>query len=197
MPELLHQTIRLSGGRHSSPDDGMCVAELASVLAGEPFTDHPASVSRVIAAFLRTYNDRVDADRRQHLLPYAALVVGTRAGLEVERQRAMRCVTWAVDELGAPVPRLRPRLRRLARGLPGGSMAFCELAARWAAWRVPLRDDATHRAVLRLLDELLAIGQPVSRLTVPAATPAATAPAATSAAARPRRTEAGASGLAP
>lgn len=197
MPELLHQTIRLSGGRHSSPDDGMCVAELASVLAGEPFTDHPASVSRVIAAFLRTYNDRVDADRRQHLLPYAALVVGTRAGLDVERQRAMRCVAWAVDELGAPVPRLRPRLRRLARGLPGGSMAFCELAARWAAWRVPLRDDATHRAVLRLLDELLAIGQPVSRLAVPETAPAATAPAATSAAARARLTSSGASGLAP
>jgi hypothetical protein len=197
MPELLHQTIRLSGGRHSSPDDGMCVAELASVLAGEPFTDHPASVSRVMAAFLRTYNDRVDADRRQHLLPYAALVVGTRAGLDIERQRAMRCVTWAVDELGASVPRLRPRLRRLARGLPGGSMAFCELAARWAAWRVPLRDDATHRAVLRLLDELLATGQPASRLTVPATAPAATAPATTSAAARPRRSEAGASGLAP
>jgi len=197
MPELLHQTIRLSGGRHSSPDDGMCVAELASVLAGEPFTDHPASVSRVIAAFLRTYNDRVDADRRQHLLPYAALVVGTRAGLEVERQRAMRCVTWAVDELGAPVPRLRPRLRRLARSLPGGSMAFCELAARWAAWRVPLRDDATHRAVLRLLDELLATGQPASRLTVPATVPAASAPAAISAAARARLTSPGASGLAP
>jgi hypothetical protein len=171
MPELLHQTIRLSGGRHSSPDDGMCVAELASVLAGEPFTDHPTSVSRVMAAFLRTYNDRVDSDRRQALLPYAALVVGTRAGVETERLRAMRCVTWAVDELGATVPRVRPRLRRLARGVPGGSLAFCELAARWAAWRVPLRDDAHHRAVLRLLDELLAIGRTESHPSVPA-TPA-------------------------
>ena len=197
MPELLHQTIRLSGGRHSSPDDGMCVAELASVLAGEPFTDHPASVSRVMAAFLRTYNDRADADRRQDLLPYAALVVGTRAGLETERERAMRCVTWAVEELGASVPRLRPRLRRLARGLPGGSMAFCELAARWAAWRVPLRDDAKHRAVLRLLDQLLAIGQPDNRLTVPATAAAAMTPAAITAAARARLTSAGASGLAP
>jgi hypothetical protein len=197
MPELLHQTIRLSGGRHSSPDDGMCVAELASVLAGEPFTDHPASVSRVIAAFLRTYNDRTDADRRQDLLPYAALVVGTRAGVETERLRAVRCVTWAVEELGVSVPRLRPRLRRLARGLPGGSLAFCELAARWAAWRVPLRDDSRHRTVLALLDDLLAIGQPASRLTAPAMPPAAMAPAAISAAARARLTSPGASGLTP
>jgi hypothetical protein len=197
MPELLHQTIRLSGGRHSSPDDGMCVAELASVLAGEPFTDHPTSVSRVIAAFLRTYNDRTDADRRQDLLPYAALVVGTRDGLDVERRRAVRCVTWAVQELDATVPRLRPRLRRLARGLPGGSMAFCELAARWAAWRVPLRDDSRHRSALALLDELLAIGQPARRASTPATPPATIEPAAISAAARARLSSTGASGLTP
>jgi hypothetical protein len=155
MPELLHQTTRLSGGRHNTPDEGMCVAELASVLAGEPFTDHPVSVSRVIAAFLRTYNDRVDAVRRQDLLPYAALIVGTRADADTERRRAARCATWAVAELGARVPALRWRLRSLARGRPGGSPAFCELAARWAAWKVPLRDDAAHRAVLRLLDDLV------------------------------------------
>ena len=155
MPELLHQTTRLSSGRHDSPEEGMCVAELASVLAGEPFTDHPVSVSRVIAAFLRTYNDRVDAVRRQDLLPYAALIVGTRADACLERRRAARCAAWAVDELGARVPALRWRLRRLAGGRPGGSPAFCELAARWAAWKVPLRDEAAHRAVLALLDELV------------------------------------------
>jgi hypothetical protein len=154
MPELLHQTTRLSGGRHNSPDEGMCVAELASVLAGEPFTDHPVSVCRVIAAFVRTYNDRVDAVRRQDLLPYAALIVGTRADRQTERRRAARCAAWAVDELGARIPLVRWRLRGLAHGRPGGSPAFCELAARWAAWKVPLRDDAAHRAVLRLLDEL-------------------------------------------
>jgi hypothetical protein len=32
----------------------------------------------VIAAFVRTYNDRVDAQRRQDLVPYAARIVGTR-----------------------------------------------------------------------------------------------------------------------
>src|SRR5207237_4841353 len=92
------------------------------------------------------------------LLPDAARVVGTRADLEAERRRAARCVAWAVAECGARVPALRPRLRRLAQGQPGGSPAACELAARWAAWKVPLRDDAAHAAVLRLLDELLAAG---------------------------------------
>jgi hypothetical protein len=158
MPELLHQTTRLSGGRHSSPDEGMCVAELASLLAGEPFTDRPASVSRVIASFLRAYNDRVDSVRRQDLLPYAAHVVGTRAGLDTERRRAARCMTWAVDVLGLRISRTRPRLRRLAHGLPSGSLLSCEAAARWVALKVPLREDAAHRRVLALLDELVAIG---------------------------------------
>jgi hypothetical protein len=78
MPELFHQTVRLDAGRHASPDHGMCTVELASVLAGEPFNDHPKSVCPVIAAFVRTYNDRVDAQRRQDLVPYAARIVGTR-----------------------------------------------------------------------------------------------------------------------
>lgn len=45
-----HQTARLSAGKHRSPQDGVCVMELASMLAGGPFT---AAVSPMIAAFLR------------------------------------------------------------------------------------------------------------------------------------------------
>jgi hypothetical protein len=44
-----HQTIRLSAGRHRSSGDGACVIELASMLADEPYGDHPASVCAVIA----------------------------------------------------------------------------------------------------------------------------------------------------
>ena len=32
-----HQTVRLARGKHSSPRDGVCVMELASMLAGEQF----------------------------------------------------------------------------------------------------------------------------------------------------------------
>jgi len=41
MGPVTHQTIRLSRGKHSSPEEGACVMELASMLAGEPFSDHP------------------------------------------------------------------------------------------------------------------------------------------------------------
>jgi hypothetical protein len=55
-----HQTVRLARGKHDTPADGACVLELASMLAGEPFGDQPRSVSPVIAAYLRTYNDGAD-----------------------------------------------------------------------------------------------------------------------------------------
>jgi hypothetical protein len=82
------QTVRLRRGRHVSPEHGVCVMELASMLAGERFTDRPRSVSPVIAAFLRTYNDLVDDARRQDLYRFAADSVGTRSSRAIEQMRA-------------------------------------------------------------------------------------------------------------
>jgi len=98
-----HQTVRLSTGRHDSPDDGVCVMELASMLAGEPFTDHPHAVDRRLGAFLRAYNDAVDDERRQDLYPLAAAVVGTgrqrgfrrRCRAAVRRELRAACGWWA------------------------------------------------------------------------------------------------------
>ena len=64
------------------------------MLAGEPFIGHPRSVCPVIGAFLRAYNDRRDDCWRQDLYEYATKVVGTRATIEVERQRAQMCRAW-------------------------------------------------------------------------------------------------------
>jgi len=58
--------------------------ELASMLAEEPFSDRAGIVSPVIGAFLRTYNDGLDDERRQDLYPIASLVVGTAAGRRLE-----------------------------------------------------------------------------------------------------------------
>jgi hypothetical protein len=153
---ISHQTVRLDRGRHASPAKGMCVMELASVLAGEEFSDHPRAVSPVIGCLLRTYNDTVDHDRRQALIPYAAAVVGTRGDRGGELRRASRCVTWAVAR-GARLPRRCWRLRRLSRGRrdPLGDGAA---AARWAlATLAPLRGPDVV-AVLELVDELIALG---------------------------------------
>src|SRR3954451_11663515 len=101
-----HQTIRLIPGRHSSPERGACVMEVASMLASEPFSDQPRCACPVIAEFLRTYNDRVDEDRRQDLLAYAALAVGTRANHPTERRRADACLEWWLSNASPSAPRV-------------------------------------------------------------------------------------------
>ena len=93
MPEhrVSHQVVRLSAGRHASPDEGACVMELASMLAGERFSDHPRSVDPCLGVFLRTYNDNVPDELRQDLYALAAAVVGTRSrGFARRRRAAMR-----------------------------------------------------------------------------------------------------------
>ena len=138
-----HQTVRLSRGSHRSPDHGVCVMELSSMLAGERFSDKPRSVSPVILGFLRTYNDCLDEDRRQDLYPYAARIVGTRGCRAVERSRARHCAEWT-RRMGGTVP----KMMALRPAWLAGS-----LAARWVSDHG--RSGAVHMRALRLIDELI------------------------------------------
>jgi hypothetical protein len=152
-----HQTIRLSKGKHAAPSEGACIMELASMLAGEPFSDRPATVCPVIAGFMRAYNDRVDDDRRQDLYRYAAEVVGSRTTSEVEHARERRCLEWADT-----MRRQRPRpLRWMARS--GSSSVDRRLgldaAGTFAARSIRRHGERTHAAALALVDELIAMGR--------------------------------------
>lgn len=153
MGPVTHQTIKLSRGRHGSPADGACVMELASMLAGEPFSDHPASVCPVIGSFLRGYNDSIDDHRRQDLYAYAAKVVGSRGSQELERVRVERLREWAPE---------REQRRWTRFLLPGASRALApeatiDAAATRAVRAVCRHEDRTHPEALALLDELLAL----------------------------------------
>jgi hypothetical protein len=151
-----YQTVRLSPGRHPSPKHGACVMELASMLAGEPFTDHPRSVSRPLASFLRGYNDMLSDERRQDLYRYAALAVGTSGCDEVEAARAAHLVAWA-DARARQRARWSPfarRRRAKARNAPDD----WEASARYAINTIGSANDDTHAAVMSLLDELIAMG---------------------------------------
>jgi hypothetical protein len=155
MPPVSHQTIRLTKGKHSSPTDGACVMELASMLAGEPFTDHPASVCPVIASFLRAYNDVIDEGRRQDLYAYASRAVGTRAGPEVSRKRAQRLYAWGQELHRRRWTKLLP-LRR--DGIPGLRRKPSALSiGTYAVRAIRRHSDDTHADALALLDELLQI----------------------------------------
>lgn len=149
MSPVTHQTVRLSRGKHSSEAHGACVMELASMLAGEPFSDHPGSVCPVIAAVLRAYNDWVDDERRQELYGYAAKVVGSRASTRIERARARQMITWIAAPPPGRIRRLLPRPRAIAPWPPYdalGSQAVRVLARRG------------NRDLLACVDRLLEIG---------------------------------------
>lgn len=142
-----HQTVRLRRGSHRSPAEGVCVMELASILAGEHFSDKPRAVSPVIGGFLRRYNDGVDDVRRQDLYGYASAAVGTRAPREVEDARRRRCLEWARDR-GEILP-WWARFTTLAQaGVVAGGAAAGDAS------------PEAHRAALSFLDELIVLGGP-------------------------------------
>jgi len=153
-----YKTVMLSSGKHTSPEHGVCVMELASMIAGEPFTDRPRSVSPVIAAILRNYNDWVDTDRRQGLYAIAATVVGTAAGDAIERERVSHCLRWSA--------RCRPRRDRLGRLLHLRPLkvdgATPECVARLVLKSAGCRTTESHEAVLELVAELCEIGTPAA-----------------------------------
>ncbi len=150
-----HQTVRLSRGKHTGPQQGACVMELASLLAGEPFSDHPISVCPVIGSLLRAYNDSIDDRRRQDLYAYASEVVGSRGSPDVQRARCDRVVEWTTEMLG------RRRLNRLVRPLLDRGrrrVPTIDTIGPHAVRAIARHNDESHAAMLALLDELLAIG---------------------------------------
>jgi hypothetical protein len=159
-----HQTVRLSQGKHRDPDHGACVMELSSMLAGEPFSDRPRCVDPVIAGFLRTYNDGIDDQRRQDLIPLASAVVGTRAPAAVQSERARMCLNWAHAHHGE-LRRGPRRLLRLRPLVPDGRLgddAAGTLAGRLAVKLACRRkSEGMHEAVLAFVRALIDAGTPV------------------------------------
>ena len=149
MSPATYQTIELSKGKHISPEEGACVMELASMLAGEPFSDHPRCACPVIGSFLRAYNDSVDDGRRQDLYAYASQMVGTRSGRGAARPRT------TPGRLGA-----RAAARRWARRLLPGRLRGVGLPAGRAMDAVGTR--AVH-AIARHTDAATARPRPARR----------------------------------
>lgn len=156
------ETLRLEAGSHSSPREGVCIVELASVLANEKFSDEPECVCPVIGAYLRSWNDRASYVDRQRLLPFAERIVGTRSNRAITQKRRDICLVWsdlASLEGGAlrrSLDRLRARIRIAwvlgidsALRLDGG-------AGEYAALVCHTRHGSG--ASFRLLERLLEVG---------------------------------------
>ncbi len=126
------------------------------MLAGEPFSDHPRTVSAAIGSFLRNLNDLLDDDRRQALYAYAARCVGTADTPGVELARAEHLVRWGDERWAARArhsfaDRFRRRAARERRRVAPVP------AARYAIGALGPITDENQRAALTLVDELIAI----------------------------------------
>jgi len=159
-----HQTTRLKRGAHREPEDGMCVMELASVLAEEEFSDAPDCVDPTIAAYLRALNDRIPIRQRQRLGPYARRVLGTRGGRRLEQARQNLCLEFAgirvfgrsrASKFGA---RLAARGKVAAFAGPLAAPDLSEGAGELAA-RSAVAEDAVEEG-FGLLEALIAEGEP-------------------------------------
>jgi hypothetical protein len=129
--------------------------ELASMLAGERFTDRPASVCPQVSAIVRAYNDALDSRRRKDLYRFASDAVGTRGDFVLQRARAELAVDFVRE-------RRRPRLPEPDRDAGPEEIADYVLfsMARRPRSRLPRRrfDDAAHGEMLTLLERLIATG---------------------------------------
>jgi hypothetical protein len=70
----------LSRGKHRSARRGACFMEMASVLAGEQWSDHPTCTHPLLAQLARTVNDYTSDAGRGRLAQHIPSVVGLRGG---------------------------------------------------------------------------------------------------------------------
>ncbi|WP_134119309.1 hypothetical protein [Kribbella kalugense] len=110
-----------------------CVMELVSRLAGEPWTDRPASVHPVLSAVARAAHDHSSPAGRRELLPLAPQFMNTSAaGFEHSARLVALCVSTALasgeltgDELHRLAAAHRTALHLLgSERRPGGAARF-------------------------------------------------------------------------
>jgi hypothetical protein len=92
----------LSPGKHRNPRTGACFMELASLLAGERWSDHPACTHPLLAAVARHVNDHTSDAGRQRLTDLVPSVIGlTGDDLHIDARIALRSATMALPVAAA------------------------------------------------------------------------------------------------
>src|SRR5665647_74646 len=93
----------LSRGKHRNPRRGACFMEMASFLAGERWSDHPACTHPMLADLARLVNDIVTDRMRPRLIPLIPSVIGlTSDDLHVDAAIALRSALAALPIAAEP-----------------------------------------------------------------------------------------------
>src|SRR5262245_50965382 len=99
LPDLVPM---LTPGKHRNPRKGACFVELASFLAGERWSDHPACTHALLAAVARLVNDNTSDAGRQRLAGLIPSVIGlTSHDLHVDARVALELATTALQVVAA------------------------------------------------------------------------------------------------
>lgn len=158
----------LSRGRHRNARRGACFMEMASFLAGEKWSDHPACTHPLLATVARCVNDLADNGTRQRLTPMINDVIGlyptdprvdaaivlraAQSALPVASQERQNLMAIAIIQAEVS---LNPAVARGAELSAGSRHAFdhAPAAERWARRFMaqagttgqPLRERATSK----------------------------------------------------
>jgi hypothetical protein len=92
----------LSRGKHRNPRRGACFMEFASLLAGEPWSDHPACTHPLLAAVARHVNDHTSDAGRARLAELIPSVIGlTGEDLHIDARIALGSARLALPVVAA------------------------------------------------------------------------------------------------
>ena len=105
---------RLQAGAHLVPEDGACLMEYVSVLAGVPFSDHPRCTDPILATVARLVNDSCTDAGRPLLTAFAHVLSGTGPGDACRTAAIVRAAVRSAC-LVAGGTGLRRQLRRAER----------------------------------------------------------------------------------
>jgi hypothetical protein len=101
-PQLPDMLPVLSRGKHRNPRKGACFMELASYLAGERWSDHPACTHSLLASVARLVNDYTSDEGRPRLAELIPSVIGlTGDDLHIDALITLRCATIALPVAAA------------------------------------------------------------------------------------------------
>jgi len=93
----------LSRGKHRNPRRGACFMEMASFLAGERWSDHPACTHPLLADLARLVNDVLTDRLRPQLVPMIPSVIGlTSDDPHLDAKIALRSALVALPIAAAP-----------------------------------------------------------------------------------------------
>lgn len=130
----------LSRGKHRSARKGACFMEMASVLANEPWSDHPKCTHPLLAHLARLVNDYTSDDNRGELAVLVPSVVGLRGGE----------LAWMVDLTAAVALRALPDVPEPSQRALAAGLVRCEEVANSLEPGAVVATDAVRQALERV-----------------------------------------------